>query len=72
MAKRETGVDGMDVRILKARDVAVPMVPTPPSVSAEILRLRSDFLAGRKLTPNELRDLVLASDEGGNGNCNIC
>ena len=72
MAKRELGVDKMDVQILKARDVAVPMVPTAPGVSPEILRLRSEFLAGRKLSPDELRDIVLASDEGGNGNCNIC
>ena len=63
--------DIVDAKILKAQYVEIPMAPQDP-LPPEILRLRSDFLAGRELSPMDLKRIILASDEGGNGNCNIC
>lgn len=65
-----------EVHILQAKDVSIPIVPSaPPDLPPEILKLRSDFLAGKKLSPEDMGSLLRQTAEtggGGNGNCNIC
>jgi hypothetical protein len=59
-------------QILRASNVEVPLTAAQPAFDPEVLKLRSDFLAGRELSPDDLRRVVQEAAEGGNGNCNIC
>jgi hypothetical protein len=61
-----------DVQVLRAKDVEIPLVGSREGFSPEVLKLRADFIAGKKLAAEDLNRLVLESAEGGNGNCNIC
>lgn len=62
-----------EIQILTAKDVSVPVFRTDFDVSPEIIKLRSDFLAGRELSREDIGKMLRASAEGGgNGNCNIC
>jgi hypothetical protein len=62
-----------EVHILTAREVSVPIVTRgPQEVSPRLLKLRSDFLAGKELSSDELGELINTAAEPSNGNCNIC
>jgi hypothetical protein len=65
-----------EVQILTAREVSVPIFPTAQQdMPDEVLRIRSDFLAGRQISREDMGELLRMSAEsggGGNGNCNIC
>jgi hypothetical protein len=62
-----------EFQILTAREVSVPIAVTrQPEVSPELLRIRSDFLAGQDVPREDLARLIRQSAEGGNGNCGVC
>ena len=80
MTKPDAGREGEvapEVQVLQAREVSVPIgaVRPSPSFSPELLKLRSDFLAGEVLSADDLRRVMVATAEDtapSNGNCNIC
>jgi len=62
----------MEVRILRAKDVEIPLKPKEEESEA-ITNLRSKFFAGDDLSSNDLKRLVLESvARAGNGDCNVC
>lgn len=61
-----------EIQILRASDVELPLTAARGVATADILRIRSDFLAGKKLTREDLEQLVAGAEGGGNGNCGIC
>ena len=73
----ENSIEGrksLDIEIIKARDIQVPVRPVEDFLTPELLKARSAFLAGRDISRDDLARLVIASAEGGggNGNCNVC
>jgi len=71
-----SGGGSSEGHILTAREVSIPIIPTPAQdVSPELLRLRSDFLAGKQLSREDMGELLRMSAESGGGsntNCGIC
>jgi len=64
--------DKLDFQVLRVKEMEVPLVPQP-GPGPEVLRLRSEFLAGKNLSAADLKRIIIASDEGGgNGNCYGC
>ncbi len=65
-----------EVHILQAKEVSIPILagPPPPPNLPELLRIRSDFMAGRQLSRDDMGALLRTAETGGggNGNCNIC
>lgn len=67
----------LSVQVLRASDVSIPIYPptlAAEMISPELMKLRTDFLAGKEISPQGLRMMVRASEGGGtsNGNCGIC
>jgi hypothetical protein len=69
----------VEVQIIQAREVSVPVSAVrtgpSPSFSSELLKLRSDFLAGETLSAEDLTRVMVATAEDTaptNGNCNLC
>jgi len=62
----------MEVRILRAKDVEIPLQPREEEAEA-VAKLRTKYLAGEDLPANDLKRLVLESvARMGNGDCNVC
>jgi hypothetical protein len=67
-----------EFQILTAREVSVPFAVTrQPEVSPEVLRIRSDFLAGKDLPREDIERLIASAEprpDGTptNGNCGVC
>jgi len=71
----------MEVQILTAKEVSIPIFPPKTDEAAataapEVMKLRADFLAGKQLSREELGTMMAQAVESGsgsgNGNCNIC
>jgi hypothetical protein len=65
---------GNSIQVLRASQVEVPMAPSQPlPMSPEFIRIRADFIAGKELSPADLRRIMIrAAEGGGNGNCGLC
>jgi hypothetical protein len=73
------GVAPLQVRLLEAREVSIPIAVTHGGTASEpppeVMKLRADFLAGKELSRDQMGELMRQSAEtsgAGNGNCNIC
>jgi len=67
------------VKILRANNVEFPLTEQSQTLneadSAELAKLRSAFIAGEKLKPEQLNKMMALATERAaarNGNCDIC
>jgi len=61
----------MDLRVLRVKDVELPIQPVVED--PKLIELRDRFLKGDVLRPEELQDLVRRlSTRASNDNCNVC
>ncbi len=62
----------MEVQVIRAANVEIPVVMQPPSSDPELAALEQRFAAGEDLSKEELQTLARKPSGGGNGNCNVC
>ena len=65
------------IQVLTARNVSIPIqtLPPAPDLPDDLLKIRTEFLAGNDVSREDLTRLLRSSESGGgttNGNCGIC